>query len=113
VKYNIEHRLTKPYHPQSNRMVERMNRKIGENVLQDKYKYWYNYIHLKHSGLNYKTLIEKVKKYYKKTEIFTKKIEDLTSEQKDILYDHRVELDNLRTDVTHISTFAIHYMQFC
>jgi hypothetical protein len=37
------------------------------------YRYWYNYIHLKHSGLNYKTPIEKLKSITKKSLRFNKK----------------------------------------
>ena len=37
-KNNIEHRLTKPYTPKTNGMVERFNRKIQENVL-DKFRF--------------------------------------------------------------------------
>jgi len=37
-KNNIEHRLTKPYTPKTNGMIERFNRRIQENVL-DKFKF--------------------------------------------------------------------------
>jgi len=63
-KHNIEHRLTKPYTPQTNGMVERFNKKVQENVLDmvkfesiNKlkrmiYTYVYKYNHfIKHSGM--------------------------------------------------------------
>jgi len=31
-QYEIEHRLTRPFHPQTNGMVERFNRRIGEHL---------------------------------------------------------------------------------
>jgi len=67
----IEHRLTKAYSPQTNGMVERMNRKVSDSVLSrirfktiDEMKstimhYIYNYnFHIKHSGIGRKTPIQ-------------------------------------------------------
>jgi len=60
-----EHRLTKPYTPKTNGMVERVNKKVTVNVLDKikfeslehmkksifSYFYSYNY-HIKHSGID-------------------------------------------------------------
>ena len=63
-KHNIEHRLIKPYTPQTNGMVERFNKKVQENVLDMVkfesinelkrmiYTYVYKYNHfIKHSKI--------------------------------------------------------------
>jgi transposase InsO family protein len=86
---DVEHRLTAPYTPKTNGMVERMNGKITENVL-DKIKfennvelkktimnYLYNYNHhIKHSGINRKTPIECLEKWFnEKPELFKVDIE--------------------------------------
>lgn len=83
-KNKIEHRLTAPYTPKTNGMVERMNGKITENVL-DKIKFEskeemkstiFSYIetynnHIKHSGIGRKTPMETLEMWYnKKREIF-------------------------------------------
>ncbi len=74
---NTEHRLTKPYTPKTNGMVERVNRKVNENVLKKiKFKntkemketifhYFHKYNHyIKHSGIGRKTPMEMVEKLY-------------------------------------------------
>jgi transposase len=105
-KHNIEHRLTKPYTPKTNGMVERFNKKIDDNVLdtikfnsiQDMkntiYQYVYNYNHyIKHSRIQRKTPIEKLKEYYKtKPEIFTKTIEKFIEYDNNI-FNYSVGLD--------------------
>jgi transposase InsO family protein len=78
---NIEHRLTAPYTPKTNGMVERVNSKVTVSVL-DKvtftdiqhmketifhYFYSYNY-HIKHSGLGRITPIEALEDIYNKKE---------------------------------------------
>jgi len=78
-KNDIEHRLTKAYSPQTNGMVERMNRKVSDNVLNrirfktiDEMKstimhYIYNYnFHIKHSGIDRKTPIQALEKVWSK-----------------------------------------------
>ena len=64
--YGIEHRLIKPYTPQTNGMIERFNRKVQENVLDiykfkshkelkealNKYVYHYNF-YIKQKALEY------------------------------------------------------------
>ena len=71
---NIEHRLTKAYSPQTNGMVERVNGKITENVLNKikfntqeemeacimRYIYNYNF-HIKHSSIGRKTPMQMMK----------------------------------------------------
>jgi transposase InsO family protein len=79
----IEHRLTKPYHPSTNGMVERYNRRIEEilaenrfddyNIMMEalkKYLNCYNYW-IKQKALGYKSPIDVIKEYYlKKQELF-------------------------------------------
>ena len=73
----IEHRLTKAYSPQTNGMVERVNGKITENVLNKiKFKtilemeatimnYIYNYnFHIKHSSIGRKTPMQTLQKIW-------------------------------------------------
>ena len=117
-KNNIEHRLTKPYTPKTNGMVERFNKKIQENIIEiikfksikdlgkTIYQYIYNYNHfIKHSGINRLTPIDKLKEYYynnkhninqnnkNKTEIkFTKSFNDFINYD-NLLYDYSVGLD--------------------
>jgi len=69
-KNDIEHRLTKPYTPKTNGMIERFNRRIQENVLDKfifkdinemekcvfRYLYEYNYF-IKQKKLDYKSPI--------------------------------------------------------
>lgn len=89
----IEHRLTAPYTPKTNGMVERMNGKITENVLdrikfdskeelkQSIMNYVYNYNHhIKHSGINRKTPFECLEKWFsEKPELFKVDIETFKS----------------------------------
>jgi len=75
---DIEHRLTKPYTPKTNGMVERVNGKVAVNVLDKikfdsldhmkksifNYFYSYNY-HIKHSGINRLTPIQYLENEFK------------------------------------------------
>jgi len=76
--HQIEHRLTRPYTPQTNGMVERFNGRIAEILRHnhfdnyeklsqalDYYLRCYNFFH-KQKGLGYKTPAEKVKDWYEK-----------------------------------------------
>ena len=105
--FEIEHRLTAPYTPKTNGMVERMNGKIAENVL-DKIKFGnkeemkkviFSYINtynhnIRHSGINRKTPIEALEIWYnKKREIF--KIDIVIFKQNpSISYKYKKGLDN-------------------
>ena len=74
---NIEHRLTKPRTPQTNGMVERMNRKVVDNVLKSikfenyeelemtikKYIDSYN-LHIKQKNIDYLSPVEFLNKNY-------------------------------------------------
>jgi len=113
-EYKIEHRLTKPYTPKTNGMVERFNKKIQENIIdiirfksikdleKTIYQYIYNYNHyIKHSGINRLTPIEKLKEYYKQnntnknnqTEIkFTKSFNEFIDYDK-LMFEYSVGLD--------------------
>jgi len=89
-KYDIEHRLTKPAHPQTNGMVERFNGRISEIVKQTvfnsskelvstmiNYLKIYNY-HIPQRNIGHLTPIQKLKEWYKKKpELFKKNVYDL------------------------------------
>jgi transposase-like protein len=104
---SIEHRLTKPYSPQTNGMVERINGKVTANIL-DKIKfnsieemtntimdYFYNYNHhIKHSGINRQTPFWALENSYKnKDMIFKDSLDVFLEKEKSILYKYRVGLD--------------------
>jgi transposase-like protein len=118
-KHNIEHRLTKPYTPKTNGMVERVNGKVKANVL-DKIKfnneeemataiftYFYNYnYYIKHSSIGRLTPIEKleellIEKNPKIVDISKENcynnyviiIEDFNSKNKQILNNYSKESD--------------------
>ncbi|WP_419629829.1 DDE-type integrase/transposase/recombinase, partial [Thiolapillus sp.] len=88
---DIEHRLIKPKHPQTNGMVERFNGRISEILatthfdaskdLQEtlyQYQKIYNY-HVPQKNLGHITPIQALKNWYKKRpEIFKKKVYDLS-----------------------------------
>ena len=90
-EYDIEHRLTKPAHPQTNGMVERFNGRISEIVKQTifhsseelastmtNYLRIYNY-HIPQRNIGHLTPIKKLKEWYKKKpELFKKNVYDLS-----------------------------------
>ena len=90
-RYGIEHRLTKPYTPKTNGMVERYNGRI-EEILQDnhfenydrlikvlkQYLRCYNYF-IKQKVLNYKTPIDMVKHWYNQKRDLFKENFDISS----------------------------------
>lgn len=90
-QHNIEHRLTKPAHPQTNGMVERFNGRISEIVkttyfgskkeLQEtmlNYLKIYNY-HIPQRNIGHLTPIQKLKEWQKKSpELFKKRVYDLS-----------------------------------
>ena len=90
-KHEIEHRLTKPAHPQTNGMVERFNGRISEIVKQTvfnsakeltdtmiNYLKIYNY-HIPQRNIGHVTPIQKMKEWYKnKPELFKKNVYDLS-----------------------------------
>ena len=90
-KYNIEHRLTKPAHPQTNGMVERFNGRISEIVKETifnsskeladtmtNYLKIYNY-YIPQRNIGHITPIQKLKEWHaKKPELFKKRVYDLS-----------------------------------
>jgi transposase-like protein len=107
-KNDIEHRLTKPYTPKTNGMVERVNGKVTENVL-NKIKfdsleemektimtYLHNYNHhIKHSGINRQTPLQALEKSYKNKDIiFKENFQDFLSKDKAIFDNYRMGLDS-------------------
>jgi len=90
-KHEIEHRLTKPAHPQTNGMVERFNGRISEIVksthfessvelekTMKNYLKIYNY-HIPQKNIGHLTPILKLKEWYKiKPELFKKNVYDLS-----------------------------------
>src|SRR5690606_21110767 len=85
----IEHRLTPPRHPQTNGMVERFNRRIGEVVAQTRfasaqelketllnYLQIYNH-HIPQKALNHKTPVQVLEECQEnKPELFKKYLHD-------------------------------------
>lgn len=88
-KLEIEHRLTPPRHPQTNGMVERFNRRIGEVVAQTRfasaqelketllnYLQIYNH-HIPQKALNHKTPVQVLEEWQEnKPELFKKYLHD-------------------------------------
>jgi len=106
---SIEHRLTKPYTPKTNGMVERVNGKVTVNVL-DKIKfnsneemtntiigYFHNYNHhIKHSGINRKTPFQALEKSYENKDIiFKDNLQVFIDKEKKNLSSYRIGLDTL------------------
>lgn len=101
-KNKIEHRLTKPYTPQTNGMVERVNGKVTQNVLNKiKFKgidemkktifsYFYNYnYYIKHSGIERLTPIKKLERIYlDRPERFNYTIEEFHSRNTKLFKPH-------------------------
>ena len=99
-KRGIEHRLTKPFSPNTNGMVERFNGRISQDVIdkvrfkdykdmiQKIYEYVYLYNHyIKHSGIGRISPIDKLKQLYKenkKNTLFTKDLNEF------IIYDKQI-----------------------
>jgi len=89
--HEIQHRLTKPYTPQTNGMVERFNGRIEEILDKNKFNNYnhlivalegyvkcYNYFN-KQKVLGYKAPVEIVKEWYeKKRELFKDEVDMLT-----------------------------------
>lgn len=90
-QHGIEHRLTKPAHPQTNGMVERFNGRISEIVKQTvfhtskeltdtltNYLKIYNY-HIPQRNIGHLTPVQKLKEWHKKNpELFKKNVYDLS-----------------------------------
>ncbi len=90
-EHHIEHRLIKPYTPQSNGMVERFNGRIFEVIGQTRfssdqelkdtihnYLYLYNY-HIPQASLGYLTPVQALKKWQKTLpELFVKTVYNKT-----------------------------------
>jgi transposase InsO family protein len=90
-KNTIEHRLTKPAHPQTNGMVERFNGRISgilkttvfnssKELLETMVNYLkvYNY-HIPQRNINHLTPIQKMKEWHNKSpELFKKNVYDLS-----------------------------------
>ena len=106
---DIEHRLTKPYTPKTNGMVERVNGKVTVNVLDKikfdslehmkkaifNYFYSYNY-HIKHSGIDRLTPIEYLENEFRENEDkFKYNFEEFNLKNKAILDSYTMGLDNL------------------
>ena len=115
---NIEHRLTAPYTPKTNGMVERVNGKVTVNVL-DKitftdiqhmketifhYFHSYNY-HIKHSGLGRITPIKALEENYNKKEengvIFKIDLDIFHDKSKSLLENYKVGYDKLNVATYH------------
>ncbi len=104
--HNIEHRLTLPYTPKTNGMVERMNGKVTKNVLdkirfenkEDMKNRIFGYIdaynnHIKHSGISRKTPMEAMEMWYnQKRELFKIDIKTFKESSKN-LFNYREGLD--------------------
>ena len=90
-KHEIEHRLTKPAHPQTNGMVERFNGRISEIVkdtifisskelasTMKNYLRVYNH-HIPQRNIDHHTPIQKLKEWQLKSpELFKKRVYDLS-----------------------------------
>ena len=90
-QHGIEHRLTKPAHPQTNGMVERFNGRISEIVKQTvfhtskeltdtltNYLKIYNY-HIPQRNIGHLTPVQKLKEWHKKNpKLFKKNVYDLS-----------------------------------
>ncbi len=103
---NILHRLTAPYTPKTNGMVERVNGKVSENVLNKiKFKtvaamkacifqYIYNYNHyIKHSSIDRKTPLEKLTEWSEDKLDKRRSLDKLKIEDEKILKNYRLGRD--------------------
>lgn len=108
---DIEHRLTKPYTPKTNGMVERVNGKVTTNILDKiqfdsiehmkksifNYFYSYNY-HIKHSGINRLTPVQYLENEFRENkDKFKYNFEEFNLKNKAILDNYRVGLDTYQS----------------